>query len=551
MDGMRLNTAQGGGVDLNLMPLATLERIEVVRGGHSALLGSDAVGGTIHLLTKNSLGPKKSSYGFNSTLGSFGTRIININGSQKWRALSLFFNYNHTQTDGNFNFITPDTRIILTRKNNDFKGNNIFTKTIWDISPLHKIQIQYQNFQTEKGSAGSVNVDPWTEERMITPKARSNSDRQFLSLQSENQLSQQLRFKEQVYYQIFDYQYKNPEGWTPVDDKHINKSFGLHVQGNLSLNRDILLSSGFEFRQDKLKSSQIQANDRFVQGLFTQAEIHKGLSLFSLKTLWTIIPAVRWDNYSDVRSNISPKVGFMVSTGQVYNVSIKANLGQSFRVPTFNDLYWPEDEWGNKGNADLHPETSTNIDVSFQFTHQSPSFWQADVTYFTSRIEDLIQWSPITNDLYSPWVPQNVGRAFISGIETNIRYDFPNRLFYLKVAHTHMHAKDDTPGSDTQGKILIYRPENKIDLFTGCNIGPVTANMNYRIISSRYISSDNLLILDSYHLFNANVSSTIEISSLSMNIKIQVMNMLNKTIYITDGYPLAGREFRLTLGVQY
>ena len=175
MDGMRLNTAQGGGVDLNLMPLATLERIEVVRGGHSALLGSDAVGGTIHLLTKNSLGPKKSSYGFNSTLGSFGTRIININGSQKWRALSLFFNYNHTQTDGNFNFIPPDTRIILTRKNNDFKGNNIFTKTIWDISPLHKIQIQYQNFQTEKGSAGSVNVDPWTEERMITPKARSNN----------------------------------------------------------------------------------------------------------------------------------------------------------------------------------------------------------------------------------------------------------------------------------------------------------------------------------------------------------------------------------------
>ena len=53
MDGQRLNNAQNGQVDLGLISVQGVERIEVVRGANSALYGADAVGGVVNILLKS------------------------------------------------------------------------------------------------------------------------------------------------------------------------------------------------------------------------------------------------------------------------------------------------------------------------------------------------------------------------------------------------------------------------------------------------------------------------------------------------------------------
>ena len=54
LDGRRINDAQLALYDLNSLPVAKeeIERIEVLRGGASALYGTDAMGGVIHIITK-------------------------------------------------------------------------------------------------------------------------------------------------------------------------------------------------------------------------------------------------------------------------------------------------------------------------------------------------------------------------------------------------------------------------------------------------------------------------------------------------------------------
>jgi len=47
-----MNNSQSGGVDLSLIPLDNIERIEIVRGGNSSIYGADAVGGVINIITK-------------------------------------------------------------------------------------------------------------------------------------------------------------------------------------------------------------------------------------------------------------------------------------------------------------------------------------------------------------------------------------------------------------------------------------------------------------------------------------------------------------------
>ncbi|MDE1165370.1 MAG: TonB-dependent receptor [Pseudomonas sp.] len=47
--------SQGGAVDLNMIPFAAIDRVEVLRDGASALYGTDAIGGVINFITKKSM----------------------------------------------------------------------------------------------------------------------------------------------------------------------------------------------------------------------------------------------------------------------------------------------------------------------------------------------------------------------------------------------------------------------------------------------------------------------------------------------------------------
>ncbi|UZE10050.1 TonB-dependent receptor [Pseudomonas sp. B21-053] len=49
------NTSNGAGVDLNLIPFAAIDRVEVLRDGASALYGTDAIGGVINFITKKAM----------------------------------------------------------------------------------------------------------------------------------------------------------------------------------------------------------------------------------------------------------------------------------------------------------------------------------------------------------------------------------------------------------------------------------------------------------------------------------------------------------------
>jgi outer membrane cobalamin receptor len=547
LDGLRLNTAQGGGVDLNLIPVSAIEKIEVVRGGHSALMGSDAIGGAIQLLSKETIGLKGFSYGINTGVGSFGTKTLSLNGSHKIGVLSYFIDFNRTQSDGDFSYRTPDQASKQTRENNDYKGNNLFVKTNLDLSPNNKINILFHHLATEKGNAGSVNNNSWTGLSMLTPNARAESTRRLFAIKSENQITGRFRLEGQTYYQTYDYHYIDPDGWAPVDDKHENAAMGLNLQGHLNVNSHIDLIGGAELRQDRLTSTKFKAKDRNSQGLYLQAELRAPISFLGVKLLGTVIPAVRWDNYSDVASQVSPKIGGLVTVGDETSMSVRGNLGKSYRVPTFDDLYWTDEGWG-RGNPDLKPEISANFDFGLVLGYKSSSFSQLEINYFNNTIEDLISWG---SDNLGIWMPLNIGKAKISGIETGAKFRLPNDITYLEVFHTWLKATDETPNSATEGKRLIYRPTSKLDIQVGSTIRRFSINLNYRLVSNRYILADNSSSLSDYNLLNGNVSYSIPMAGFVMDAKLQVLNLLDKSIYIYDGYPLPARELRFSVGINY
>ena len=74
IDGIKINSAQTGAVDLGLIPLFMLESIDVVRGGASALYGGNSLGGVINFATiGNSRKPEVSA---DAVMGSFGEYAV-------------------------------------------------------------------------------------------------------------------------------------------------------------------------------------------------------------------------------------------------------------------------------------------------------------------------------------------------------------------------------------------------------------------------------------------------------------------------------------------
>src|SRR5262245_47666767 len=191
VDGMRINTAQGGAVDFSTIPLDAIERIEVIRGGASAQFGSDAIGGVINIITKKS---KKGQF-IEAAVGggSFGTFKTTEGYSRGFSKWSFLLDHTHLQSLGDFTFIsTPSTIGGVTvgggqefvRENNKFFSENGLVK--FEGDPSEKITLRL----TSDWFGSKRQVPPTEDEALLLspanpPEARENLLKNITTLRTE------------------------------------------------------------------------------------------------------------------------------------------------------------------------------------------------------------------------------------------------------------------------------------------------------------------------------------------------------------------------------
>lgn len=99
VDGVPLNEVDLSGADLSSVPLAQVERIEILRGGGAVRHGNGAVGGVINIITRRAL-PGESSVGVLGGLGSYNTRQLQASASGGLEQVAASVNYSRLDTDG-------------------------------------------------------------------------------------------------------------------------------------------------------------------------------------------------------------------------------------------------------------------------------------------------------------------------------------------------------------------------------------------------------------------------------------------------------------------
>ena len=535
LDGQRLNSSQNGNFDLNSIPLASLEKIEIIRGGHSAFYGTDAMGGIINLVTRDVIKQNKLSLGLKTTTGSFGMKGYDFLGSQNIGKFNYLITYDHLQSQGDFTYTNPYTDSEEIRKNNDYKRNNLLLKAGYTITKGSEIDITHRIIQSERGAAGSL--------QYLTSKARNNLEDILTNLHFSYQLNPQLNMENSLYLHNNDNTYKDPEAFTPVSSHHKNQVYGFKSRIQWNPGSEFNLNTGFEYRKENLESSDIGSRNRTNLGAFIHGEMDFHVSTLDIK----LVPAIRYDHYPNIGSILSPKFGILIDCKEINNLFFRSNIGKSFRAPTFNDLWWPKDSW-TQGNPDLKPETSLNFDAGFSYHNNGPAQINIESTYFFRQIKNLILWQPDANFIYTP---DNIGKAKIDGLENTISFRLLDYDTYLKISHTYLHALNKTKDSDYYDNTLIYRPRNKINFTAGCSFYSISILFDYAIVGNQFSDKANVNTISKYKLLNSSLSYSLKIYELTLNFSLKAKNLLNEDYILMKDYPLPGRQILFSVGIEY
>ncbi len=543
IDGQRMNSAQSGEFDATSIPIDAIEKVEVLRGGNSARYGADAVGGVVNFITRRAGEKSNMDLGLRATYGSFNSQFYNVYTSNSVKHFNYYLSYKRTQTDGNFTY-KETNGTEATRTNNYNKANDFLVKLGYDeLLPLSKLTFSTQVTSSETGTPGSVvGLVNWP---IITPNAYMRLDNMIYNLNySQSKVFGDADFAANTYYHNFRIRYDDPDSYpAPTHSDQKSSAYGLELTQNNPVSSLMTLTYGYVYRHDHANSNSIGIKNRDTQSGHLAVNFGlKNLGFFFDNV--SVVPAVRYDAPSDFDKVFSPKISVTLGNTSEYAFGIDANLSKSYRAPTFNDLYWPEDAY-TAGNPNLKPEKGTTFELGYGVTIPFLSKTLVKMNYFYSKLTDQIIWAPRAD---YKWVPTNVSQSLTTGLETYVGVKLMNDMLNLEINHTYMDARDKSGGS-SDGKLLIYRPYHKLDLNGSLTMGLVNVNLNYQFLSKRYVDVGNTAALSDVSLWNANVGVTPAYLGLKWSARFDLNNILNKNYRLSDGYPMPGREVRFTVGI--
>jgi iron complex outermembrane receptor protein len=165
VDGVRLSENELSGAILSTIPVDTIERIEIMRGGASVLYGDGATGGVINIVTQRA--GKNSERGSASVaLGQFGLRELRASGVKSWDNFA-------------FDLAASDIKTDNYRDHNEFKNRNFSGGLQWSDGGL-RAGLRMETARQDAQFPGSL-----TEAGFLANPRTSNTPLDFGALASD------------------------------------------------------------------------------------------------------------------------------------------------------------------------------------------------------------------------------------------------------------------------------------------------------------------------------------------------------------------------------
>lgn len=598
-----------GTTNLASIPIAIIDRIEVVKGPYSVLYGSDAMGGVINIITKSTSSEGVATLGAKG--GSFGQfefrEYANVPMSDRF---SFLFSLSRKVQTGDYRIGRNNTlstsnveELILDKEsygkkmtNSKYNTNQVSTKLNYLIS---------RDWSASLASFITINRDVETPGNYWHTYGDSKKD-----LYRINLMGQIKRSTDRHTLVVSPYFSSDKEHFFNAlgEDAFVNligktREYGVKIN-NTNHFGDFSLLTGvdydiYDYRSKRFKEANIpdapyqpdnknQKLSALAQLAYNSGRLSANAGIRYNYITYSIDEnkELQTKEFKHNYSNVNPSVGIKLDI--VGGLKLHSSFGTAFSVPdAFKvagdykvETYFPDfDFWWKQvyvGNKDLDPETSNTFDVGLEYNHP---FFSVDATYFTTRHKNMIiKDTKMTNDTVR-YI--NSDKALMDGIELMGSVDFAAMAGYKSklelysgftmLFNSHSTVENSNgEGSITRDLLSVRKVNGNFGIFFDTN-DKFSTRLHARYIGKRletdsfsdlrpeikaedyhtkggYTADDKVLQHPAHLVFDYSAYYNV---TPKARLGISVSNLLDENYTEKDGYNMPGRSIMGSLNYTF
>ena len=371
VDGVRVGAASLGTPEFDLLSLASIERIEVLRGPASSLYGADAIGGVVQVFTRRGEGAPRASLRLG--VGGYGAREAAIAGDARQGDFDLAAGASHESLEG-VSAVRPGDAFGNYNPDRDgFERHAAWARVGVEPAPGQRLGLVLRESRLDAQYDGSEFLPPAFAQDS-TPDFRNRARTRVVALDGRAALGSAWQLSAQVAGEDVD-----RRSGASAPDRFRTERRQVSVQASWRAVPGQQLTLAVERLREDVQSSSYagdvgRTNDAIV------------LAYAGAAGALQVQAEARQDRNSAYGRTGTGRLGVRWPVGTAF--SVRALVGDSFRAPSFNDLYYP-----GYGVSTLRPEHGRSAEIGFELRERSAlGAAEASLTVYRQDLRDLIAY---------------------------------------------------------------------------------------------------------------------------------------------------------------
>ncbi len=560
-NGIELGNAQNGQVDLGKYSLENIESVSLYNGQKSEIFQSAREFGSAGSIYLNTRLPKfkeseTSHLRVGLRAGSFDLFNPSLTFDHKLNeTISMSFNTEWVSSSGKYKFryrrVTPSGELAYdttaVRENGDIDAVRL-EGGLYGFLPKGRWKVYLYHYNSERGVPGAIVNNVWRRGERLWDR---NS---FAQGMFEYNFTHKFSSKINAKY-AFDYTryVNNDDKLIHVDNIYKQREVYLSWANRYRILPNWDLSLAYDFQWNGL--SEYMDVDRTTHW----ASLATALSLwdcFKLQAsgLMTYVNEEQRDrDEAPDKFKITPGIFASYKPFKRPNFVIRAFYKHSYRMPTFNDLYYTD-----MGNAYLKPETAIqyNVGVLYDIVREKSWFkyFKVGTDIYYNDVKDKIVAYPKGQQFR--WTMLNLGKVEIKGIDAQIggTFGLPCDIdFTAKFQYTYQEAIDVTNPADNYYRHQIpYIPWHSGSAILMLDWKGWHLNYSFIYTGERYNQQENIRYNHTQPWYTSDISlmKSFKIGKVDFKATAEVNNLFSQDYDVILNYPMPKRNYRFGLVVE-
>ena len=568
-DGIQLGNAQNGQIDLGQFSLDNIEEVTLYNGQKSAIFqpASDfGHAGAIYIRTRMPVFEKgHTNLKFNTQYGSSDMFRLSTLWEEKFsETVSSSLSAGFLTASGKYKFhyerrypngqTAWDTTAV--RNNGDIHAERIEANIFGRLNQ-GSWQLKAYLYNSARGIPGAIVNNVWRRGE------RQQDLNTFVQAAFDKNIGEGFSTRWLAKYAYYNTHYVNKDTTQlPVDNRYKQQEIYLSTANVLELLPNWSASLSYDFKWNKHNADTY--NFAFPTRVSNLVSLATAVDYKHLKAQGSIVATFINDrthrrgefagmDSKNSLSRLTPALFVNIYPFQGTFFSMRAYVKKSFRMPTFNDLYYTD-----MGNANLVPESALQYNIGFALNKhfESGIIRHAEMHFdaYYNTIHDKIVAYPKGQQFR--WTMLNLGKVHIKGIDVEAEADFKigkDLVATARAQYTYQDARDVTDPNDSYYRHQIpYIPWHSGSAIIGLSYRNWDLNYSFIYAGERYDEQENIIYnhMEPWYTSDLSLGYKLGFKDYLFKIKLDVNNVLDQDYEVITNYPMPGRNFALTLSAE-